>query len=284
MCQLADLLVEGGGTLGQVAHFVGNHGEAATGFTGTRCFDGGVQGQQVGLVGDRLDIFQQREDAIQMLSHLVDVMDGIGALAAHLFQRFHQLLHAGAGMLGEAGDVDAGAAIVAGAVDDAGQCLALLTRFAIHRFEAATQAGHGLADQFAGTLDFRARSVDFVADERTQFVEQLVLLAQDAGLVGLGRNWEYVTQAAKPNQLRVMVARIAQRTEAGQSNPTAKGNSKVRAKGAARRMSGREYMGVLGRVTVAVSALPPLSLATIATSPGPFDRRWRASAAASAQM
>ncbi|SOO31172.1 hypothetical protein XAP6164_5100016 [Xanthomonas phaseoli pv. phaseoli] len=181
--QLADLLVEGGGALGQVAHLVGDHREAATGFTGTCCFDGGVQGQQVGLVGDRLDVFQQREDAVQVLRHLIDVMDGVGALTAHLFQRFHQLLHAGAGMLGEAGDVDAGAAIVTGAVDDAGQCLALLTRFAVHRFEAATQAGHGLADQFAGTLDFRARSVDFVADKRAQFVEQLILLAQDAGLV-----------------------------------------------------------------------------------------------------
>ncbi|MNT00831.1 hypothetical protein D3C72_1352750 [compost metagenome] len=117
--QLADLFVERGRALGQVADLVGDHGEATTGFTGTCSFDGGVQGQQVGLVGNRLDVFQQREDAIQVLRHLVDVLHGGAALAAHLFQRFHQLFHAVAGVLGEAGNVEASAAFVTGAVDDA---------------------------------------------------------------------------------------------------------------------------------------------------------------------
>ncbi|KAG1353652.1 hypothetical protein G6F61_014635 [Rhizopus arrhizus] len=84
----------------QVAHFVGDHGEATTGFTGTRGFNGGVQGQQVGLVSNRLDVFQQREDAIQVLRHLVDVLHGGAALAADLLQRFPQLFHAMAGVLG----------------------------------------------------------------------------------------------------------------------------------------------------------------------------------------
>ncbi|MNJ65017.1 hypothetical protein D3C77_610090 [compost metagenome] len=39
------------GALGQAAHFIGDHGKAASGFTGARRFDGGVEGQQVGLLG-----------------------------------------------------------------------------------------------------------------------------------------------------------------------------------------------------------------------------------------
>src|SRR5690606_8842194 len=41
--------------LGQVAHLVGDHGEAATLFAGAGGFDGGVERQQVGLFGDAVD-------------------------------------------------------------------------------------------------------------------------------------------------------------------------------------------------------------------------------------
>ena len=145
-------------------------------------FDGRVQRQQVGLVGDGFDVFQQREDAVQVLRHLVDVLHGVAALAADLFQRFHQLLHLVAGVLREAGHVDTTAAFFTGTVDDAGQRLALLPRLAAHRIEAAAKAGHRLADQFTGALDFTARAVDFVADEAAQLVEQLVLLLEHAGV------------------------------------------------------------------------------------------------------
>ncbi|MNV09756.1 hypothetical protein D3C71_1002600 [compost metagenome] len=44
-----------GGALRQRAHFFGHHGKAATHFPGTRRFNGGVQRQQVGLIGNRAD-------------------------------------------------------------------------------------------------------------------------------------------------------------------------------------------------------------------------------------
>ncbi|MNG29701.1 hypothetical protein D3C84_1151760 [compost metagenome] len=35
----------------QAAHFIGDHGKAAPGFTGTRRFNRGIECQQVGLFG-----------------------------------------------------------------------------------------------------------------------------------------------------------------------------------------------------------------------------------------
>ena len=181
--QLADLLVEGGGTLGQVAHLVGDHREAAAGLAGAGRFDGGVQRQQVGLVGDRLHVLQQREDAVQVLGHVVDVVHGGAALAGHLLQRLHQLFHALAGVLGETRHVHAGAVAVAVAVDDAGDGGALFARLAVHRVEAAAQAADGLADQFAGAVDLVARALDLVVDEAAQIGEQCILFAHDAGML-----------------------------------------------------------------------------------------------------
>ncbi len=106
----------------------------------------------------------------------------VTALAAHLFQRFHQLFHAVAGVLGETRNVEAGIAFITGAVDDARQGLALLARLAVHRIEAAAEAGNRLADQVTGAFHFATRTVDLVADEVAQFGQQLVLLAQDTGM------------------------------------------------------------------------------------------------------
>src|SRR5690606_3658426 len=78
------------------------------------------------------------------------------------------------------GDVDAAVAVLVG--DEPGHGLALLPRLAVHGVEAAAQAGDGLADQFAGTLDLAARALDFLADETAQFAKQLFLLADHAGM------------------------------------------------------------------------------------------------------
>ena len=43
------------GALGQVAHLVGDHGKAAALLAGTGGLNGGIQGQQVGLLGDAAD-------------------------------------------------------------------------------------------------------------------------------------------------------------------------------------------------------------------------------------
>jgi hypothetical protein len=52
---LLDLDGGGLGPVGEFAHLGGDHGEAATRFTGAGGLDGGVQGQQVGLLRDAAD-------------------------------------------------------------------------------------------------------------------------------------------------------------------------------------------------------------------------------------
>ncbi|MNZ90553.1 hypothetical protein D3C78_1095180 [compost metagenome] len=72
------------GALGQQAHFVCYHSEAATLFASARRLDGGVQREQVGLLGDGADHFQHAADLGtfpgQALDHLDGLADGIGQL------------------------------------------------------------------------------------------------------------------------------------------------------------------------------------------------------------
>jgi hypothetical protein len=84
--EFADLLVEAGGALGQIAHFFGDDREAATGFAGTRGLDRSIEREQIGLIGDRLDVAEQVEDRIELAHHLVDLADRRRALPAHLGQ------------------------------------------------------------------------------------------------------------------------------------------------------------------------------------------------------
>ena len=60
---------------GQLAYFVGHHGEAATGFAGACGFDRRIQCQQIGLFGHFLD---QRRDAANVLRALFELTDRIG--------------------------------------------------------------------------------------------------------------------------------------------------------------------------------------------------------------
>ncbi|MNJ52900.1 hypothetical protein D3C77_482640 [compost metagenome] len=72
----------GGGlhTLGQVAHLIGDDGKATTQVASTGSFDGRVEGQQVGLLGN----------AVNHADHTVDLLAVLGQLANH----FGGLLHA----------------------------------------------------------------------------------------------------------------------------------------------------------------------------------------------
>ncbi len=53
--------------LRQAAHFIGNHRKAPTGLTGACGLDSGVEGQQVGLFGDRFDNVQHAADLVALL-------------------------------------------------------------------------------------------------------------------------------------------------------------------------------------------------------------------------
>jgi hypothetical protein len=58
-----------GGALGEVADFVGHHREALAVFAGAGGFDGGVEGEQVGL---KRDLFDDLDDLADLTGGVVD--------------------------------------------------------------------------------------------------------------------------------------------------------------------------------------------------------------------
>ena len=86
---LADVFRRFGCLLGQLLHFVGNHREAFACFTRACRFDGGVQGQQVGLLGNRSNDLDHLADLGAALSQFANGEVGV-------FRR----AHGGSGNLG----------------------------------------------------------------------------------------------------------------------------------------------------------------------------------------
>ena len=74
----ADVLGGLGGLLGQFLDLVGDHGEALARLAGPGRLDGGVQGQQVGLLGDGGDDLDDLADLGAALAQLGD--GGVGRL------------------------------------------------------------------------------------------------------------------------------------------------------------------------------------------------------------
>ncbi len=68
------------GAVGKRPHLVGHHRKAATLLTGTGRFDGGVEGQQVGLLGNAAD---HADDAANLAALLLQLAYGVGG-AQHL--------------------------------------------------------------------------------------------------------------------------------------------------------------------------------------------------------
>ncbi len=64
------------GAMGQITHFVGHHCETTTRFTGTRGLDGGVERQQVGLLGNAGDHFENLADVDGFTVERLDVGAG----------------------------------------------------------------------------------------------------------------------------------------------------------------------------------------------------------------
>src|SRR5262249_40042017 len=76
--ELFDLLRRRGRAAGEAAYFARDHREPATLFTGTRGFDPGVEGEQVGL---ERDIVDDANDVGDLLRRIVDVGHGLDGLA-----------------------------------------------------------------------------------------------------------------------------------------------------------------------------------------------------------
>jgi RsmE family RNA methyltransferase len=67
--------------LGQAAHFIGNHRKTASGLTGARRFNRCVKGQQVGLLGHRLDDVQHTADLVALTLEMAHGFGGVAHLA-----------------------------------------------------------------------------------------------------------------------------------------------------------------------------------------------------------
>ena len=106
----ADVLRGFGRLLGQFLDFVGYYRKPLAGFAGTRRLDGGVQRQQIGLLGDRSDDFDHLPDLGAALAQLADGF--VGGLSRLHRRRRHpggigrvlgNLLDAGAHLVGAGG-------------------------------------------------------------------------------------------------------------------------------------------------------------------------------------
>ncbi len=73
---------------GQRLHFAGDHREAAAGIAGACRFDGGVQGEQIGLIGDGGDLLGDLADVAQGAAQGFD-------LRAEAGDAFHEPVNAG---------------------------------------------------------------------------------------------------------------------------------------------------------------------------------------------
>ncbi len=70
--------------LRQAAYLIGDHREAAPGFTSASCFDGRIQGQQVGLLRNRLDYVENADDLVAFQLEFAHRLRRVHYLASQL--------------------------------------------------------------------------------------------------------------------------------------------------------------------------------------------------------
>ncbi|MNH04357.1 hypothetical protein D3C79_636510 [compost metagenome] len=169
-----------GGALGQRPHLVGNHGEASALLARTGRFDRRVQGQQVGLLGNRADGAEDRLDGVAVTLQLLDRLRRLLDLLAQAVDAMYRgidLLLAFAGLLlatvGRLRRLAAGACHFVGSGDhfvEGG-------RDHVHRFAlAACGFGHvaGNAGRAAGGAEDLAGGSTDVLDQAANGTEELV--------------------------------------------------------------------------------------------------------------
>ncbi|MNP29574.1 hypothetical protein D3C76_1226060 [compost metagenome] len=88
-----DLLGGLPGTPRQGAHFIGHHGKAAPLLAGAGSLDGGIQRQQVGLLGHALDHFQHITNGVDFGTEAVDAGTGSFCRRRQLLDALHALAH-----------------------------------------------------------------------------------------------------------------------------------------------------------------------------------------------
>jgi len=94
--------------MGQRPHFIGHHGETTPGFPGSRCFDRGVQGQQVGLVSQATDHVQHFTDIPRFIGQVANQGSGGLHVGTHAFDSANGFLHQVATVTGGGGGIARG--------------------------------------------------------------------------------------------------------------------------------------------------------------------------------
>ncbi|MCY1414040.1 hypothetical protein D9M71_294800 [compost metagenome] len=171
--QRLDLTGSAGSALRQGAHLFGDHGKPTTHFSGPRRLDRGIQGQQVGLFGNRADhrqhaadgcrLFGQLFDTLRVALHLVDQRPQPGqALADHCLALLDRPpgIVAGVGSLtGIAGHLEDGRLQLAQGIADlrgiAGLAFGAIVQGAAHAGQGMAAAGDllGVVADGADQLD-----------------------------------------------------------------------------------------------------------------------------------
>ena len=173
--QAADLLAEMAGPPGQVAHLVGDHGETAPGFAGPGRFDGGVERQQVGLLGNTLDLAEHAFDFAHLGHDAVGQLDqshGDAGVFDDAIDKAAQGLRSLGGKGLEFGDgiAAAGRFPFVAAGDDLQAQLLLPLNLPVHAVETVDQLADGFGKDNLGPADLAAHDFDLLA-----------VLAGDAG-------------------------------------------------------------------------------------------------------
>src|SRR5699024_9231440 len=75
-----------GGAVGEFSHFIGDHSKPAAMLAGAGRFDGGVERQKIGLIGDVVDDF---DDLADLFTAIAQFLDTGGRGADGLVDRFH---------------------------------------------------------------------------------------------------------------------------------------------------------------------------------------------------
>ena len=143
----ADLFVEPIGTLGQFAHLVGDHRKAPACLASTRCLDCCIQREQIGLVGDHLDVTEQPIGVSHVLDHIVDALDhrhAVGTGIDHIVDEIAQHL---IGLFGKAGHGHAFVSVIAHQIDHAADHAKLPCRTIVQALERTLQGRCGIAYQ-----------------------------------------------------------------------------------------------------------------------------------------
>ncbi|OPZ04256.1 MAG: hypothetical protein BWZ09_01920 [Alphaproteobacteria bacterium ADurb.BinA305] len=204
----ADLARGERGALGELAHLVGHHREAAPGLARTGGLDRGVEREQVGLVGDVADRVDDRVDLARLLAELADGLARQIHRLGDALHLGHRLLHDRAPLLREParilGKLLRGRGVVGDAVDPArhlldrcghaGGSVALRLGALQHATRGGRHLGGGAADVGGTGLD--------VADEAGDVIGHRIELARHLGELVARRELHAAAIVARGEALR----------------------------------------------------------------------------------